>query len=444
MTASRHIKMQFTINLLAQLGWLVNHQKSELEPTQDLQFLGIRFLTLENRILVPDDRWQSIQSCIPDALNSPLDLRTWQQLLGLLTSAQALTRKGRLQLRPLQRFLIAHVDDVQKFAIPQHLKQYLLWWTVRSNVCGGTCLREPDYDLHLYVDASLQGWGAHLNDEVAHQPARTESSNRSSSTLGDAVKRSGPDDTHRQLHGGLLHKPARVHKISATASTDVPAVRHRRRNQPEDEGLPHPRGEERPSQRPIQTSTAISHRVEVTSRGVPVGNNITRPSPHRPVCNPFQPSGDNVCLSPVPDPLAWAVDALAISWEGMKTYAFLPPILLLQVLRKINQTRVLQLILNRGYSTRAAKAVTLALRRSTRNPYDDKWRSFDQYAVRQGFTARKVTHPQVADYLCLRSTRHLKGSTLSTHLAAISSVITMKTGVKLTKVPELVALLRSS
>ncbi|XP_071099803.1 uncharacterized protein [Haliotis cracherodii] len=101
-------------------------------------------------------------------------------------------------------------------------------------------------------------------------------------------------------------------------------------------------------------------------------------------------------------------------------------------------------LVKRGYAMRAAKAVSLALRRSTWNLYDDKWKSFDQFATSEGFSVAKATIPQVADYLChLRSTRHLKGSTLGTYLAAFSSVLTMANGIKLTKVPELIALLRS-
>ncbi|XP_071085823.1 uncharacterized protein [Haliotis cracherodii] len=101
-------------------------------------------------------------------------------------------------------------------------------------------------------------------------------------------------------------------------------------------------------------------------------------------------------------------------------------------------------LVKRGHSIRAAKAVSLALCRSSRNLYDDKWKSFDQFATSKGFSAAKATIPQVADSLChLRSTRNLKGSTLGTYLAAISSVLTMANGIKLTKVPELIALLRS-
>ncbi|XP_067681356.1 uncharacterized protein [Haliotis asinina] len=98
----------------------------------------------------------------------------------------------------------------------------------------------------------------------------------------------------------------------------------------------------------------------------------------------------------------------------------------------------------RGYSVRAVKAVTLALRKSTCTLYDDKWKQFETYTRKKGFSVNKATHPQIADNLCyLPHSKGLKGSTLSTYLAALSSVITMGTGTKLTKAPELIALLRS-
>ena len=52
-----------------------------------------------------------------------------------------------------------------------------------------------------------------------------------------------------------------------------------------------------------------------------------------------------VYVSPVQDPLAWKVDALSISWEGLSAYAYPPVKILPQVLEKVHQTRTLRLIL---------------------------------------------------------------------------------------------------
>ena len=41
----------------------------------------------------------------------------------------------------------------------------LTWWLVEERLLGGVPLRSPPPDLHLFSDASLSGWGAHLLDQ---------------------------------------------------------------------------------------------------------------------------------------------------------------------------------------------------------------------------------------------------------------------------------------
>ena len=46
----------------------------------------------------------------------------------------------------------------------------------------------------------------------------------------------------------------------------------------------------------------------------------------------------DVFVSPVPDPQAWAIDALSIDWTGMFAYAFPPTVLVPKVLEKVSRT----------------------------------------------------------------------------------------------------------
>lgn len=52
-----------------------------------------------------------------------------------------------------------------------------------------------------------------------------------------------------------------------------------------------------------------------------------------------------VFVSPVHDPLAWAVDAMSLSWEGMLAYAIPPFPLLLKVLLKIERENCLVILI---------------------------------------------------------------------------------------------------
>ena len=91
-------------------------------------------------------------------------------MLGLLTSAQDLTSRGRLRLRRLQMFVNQHIPRAEPrllLSLPEELIPSLRWWQRPSNVLGGISLKPFLATHHLFVDASLQGWGAHLNDQTA-------------------------------------------------------------------------------------------------------------------------------------------------------------------------------------------------------------------------------------------------------------------------------------
>ena len=66
------------------------------------------------------------------------------------------------------------------------------------------------------------------------------------------------------------------------------------------------------------------------------------PASSGPVCHQIQ---QFVFVSPVPDPKAWAVDALSLSWEGLDPYAFPPAAILGKVVEKLQDSPCNRLIL---------------------------------------------------------------------------------------------------
>lgn len=51
--------------------------------------------------------------------------------------------------------------------LPDHLKPHLQRWTVESNVLDGVSLTVLTTSKHLFVDVSLQYWGAYVDGQVA-------------------------------------------------------------------------------------------------------------------------------------------------------------------------------------------------------------------------------------------------------------------------------------
>ena len=76
------------------------------------------------------------------------------------------------------------------------------------------------------------------------------------------------------------------------------------------------------------------------SPGIPLPRSVqsdmlpVAPATGGPVCQ-IQQQTTTVCVSPVPDPQAWAVDALSLSWENLDPYAFPPAAILGKVVEKL-------------------------------------------------------------------------------------------------------------
>ena len=89
---SQHICLQHTqilVKMCQDLGWLVNLEKSELEPKQVFDFVGYQFDLRSGRVRPTPDRWQSLQDKIQALLLLPTcPVRQFMSLIGLLTATE--------------------------------------------------------------------------------------------------------------------------------------------------------------------------------------------------------------------------------------------------------------------------------------------------------------------------------------------------------------------
>ena len=71
---SRQVCLQHTqdlVKLYQELGWLVNLEKSELEPKQIFDFVGYQFNIKAGRVRPTPDRWQNLQDKILELISLP-------------------------------------------------------------------------------------------------------------------------------------------------------------------------------------------------------------------------------------------------------------------------------------------------------------------------------------------------------------------------------------
>ena len=172
---SPEICLQHTQTLLAlcqQLGWVVNMTKSELVPKQVFNFVGYRFDLVTGRVLPTQDWWEALREKLRFIKNlHSYTVRQFMSLIGLLTATEKQVCSGHLHMRPIQWHLKKHwhVPEVLKkvIPIPQSFHPHLDWWLDEANVLKGQLLHPLQHAVQLFTDASNEGWGAHLGDSTA-------------------------------------------------------------------------------------------------------------------------------------------------------------------------------------------------------------------------------------------------------------------------------------
>ena len=92
------IDSQNLVKLVQELGWLINFQKSELVPTQKLDFLGCHF-DLQRGLVFPTQKKLDLLKKSDFFHQSP---RKLMLLIGTLASLENTVPLGRLHMRPFQ------------------------------------------------------------------------------------------------------------------------------------------------------------------------------------------------------------------------------------------------------------------------------------------------------------------------------------------------------
>ena len=133
---------QTLVALCRELGWLVNEEKSELEPKQVFNFVGYQFDLKEDRVRPTPERWQTLQTKIQEIMSSPVcPVRHLMSLIGLLTATEKQVHLGRLHMRPIQWHLKNNwrvPETLEKtIPIPKSLHPHLRWWLEESTVITG-------------------------------------------------------------------------------------------------------------------------------------------------------------------------------------------------------------------------------------------------------------------------------------------------------------------
>ena len=148
------------LQLCAELGILVNLEKSSLTPTQSITYLGIDLDSLIFKASPTRKRIDGLRKLVEEFLSfewQPADL--WRSLLGHLSSMTQLVPGARLRMRSLKLILKRSWDFLDPMVLirwNQECQEDLLWFTEDRLLQGISLLSFPP-TLHFWSDASDQG-----------------------------------------------------------------------------------------------------------------------------------------------------------------------------------------------------------------------------------------------------------------------------------------------
>ena len=353
----------FLLQIVQSCGFLVNLKKSDLTPSQDFLFIGIRFRTDLGLMLPPPDRIEKIISTVQFVQGlTAIPARAMLSLLGLLNSAADQIQLGRLYLRPLQLLLLSQWrpfqgDSRAMIKLPHDLLQEVWnFWGNEETLSVGVPLQESSPDVTLLTDASFQGWGAHIGLETTSGDWSPEQLNLDINVLEMlAVQKALQTFRDKVLNKTVLLLTDNttvmfyLQKQGGTRSTLLCRLTWE-----------------------ILRWCAL-HQIKIQVKHIPGKKNVLADSLSRlsrlpgtewtllqgvvdrlgdlwgkPTLDLFathQTKRLPCYVSPFPDPLAFAVDAMTIPWDGLLAYAYPPTALLLAVLQKLRQSESTELLL---------------------------------------------------------------------------------------------------
>ena len=158
------VNLAFSWETVSSIGLLLNPPKSSLVPSQNFDFVGMKFLTYINTVKLSASRVEAIlRLCSVLFSKDHFSARNFPSLLGTLNAAADLVTLSRLHLRPLQYFILSHWRPYRDaiamtIFLPDPFKEAVRLWLHLHHLFPGIPIASPEPEIFLISDAS-QIWG---------------------------------------------------------------------------------------------------------------------------------------------------------------------------------------------------------------------------------------------------------------------------------------------
>ena len=303
------VNTQAVVDLTQSLGWIINQEKSELNPTQVFSFVGYEY-HLDTALVKPTQERIKLQDFILQLKSKHvLTARCLMSLIGLLASTEKMVPSHEaLSVSPQGALEISSTTgqppslDRNHFCTPRLVAE-----SCQRDERLRPSSQRPQYPtLYRCLKRRL---GRSLRTKFCaravvtpgkrapHKCPRIESCHPGPETLKRPVPGPNSASCNRQLNCGSLHKQTRRNSLSGDVCTPVedhdlvPSFSHNIESQA------HPRVSECHGRSTVQVEPGTVHRMVTTSTGVQTDLPKVVHSPRGPICHSSEPQAPTVCVS---------------------------------------------------------------------------------------------------------------------------------------------------
>ena len=223
----------FAVQLLTDLGFNVNMEKSNLVPKTRVEFLGFVLDSIRMELFLPEKKKENILQRIRNLLMSrQILVRQVSSMVGLMQSAKWAVMPAVIYYRFLQRDLNSALEETGRdydslIMLSQEARQELKMWLTNLEMWHGRAMVMSRPSLIIQTDASLLGWGAVLpeyrqggqrfvverGNHVTHQCVRANDGMVCNSNACKCYNGGTCSFSNGQYNRGVLHKQTRWNKV---------------------------------------------------------------------------------------------------------------------------------------------------------------------------------------------------------------------------------------
>ena len=432
---SRSTCLQHTLTLVEmcqKLGWLVNAEKSELEPKQVFNFVGYQFDLRSGRVRPTPDRWQSLQDKIKSLLLLPTcPVRQFMSLIGLLTATE---KTSSLRPPTHETHTVASQKQLESTRIPGKGysstqvtsptlamvatgREHPTWPTFTPHkACSADFYRRIKRRVgHSLKRAHCKGVLVTARKQAAYKLSGTKSSLSSLKGVPRPLCKPNSPSGYRQHNSCSIHKQGRRHEVRPPVCLPVENLNLVFPETSDSKSPSYSGPVECDSRQTIQTGPGNTDGVVPSSGGFSKPMQEVAPASNRSLRHEIQPQATSVCLPSSGLPSCGS--GCSHSAMGGSGRLCLPTNQPESSCMAPRATAIKE----QGFSEAVAARIEAPQRRSTRSVYEAKWTIFTKWCVANQVDFRAPPVKSVADFLLyLFEVKELQPSTIDGYRSAIA------------------------